>query len=207
MNYEAQGARSKLRIYYDTNLIDNDTFKQCEVESREELQAMAEEEGIYINWEAWDRVVQETRKHIEEDLKTFERKERITPIYVYDNNTSEFLGYYQSASSCGRVYGMPPAQVIYHAKRQVPINDVFFSIEEIDKVPIKEDNTKWVYVYDLHTNELKGKYRTQTEAARAYNLRDTAVGYTIKAQGGKYHKQGLRFTYQEPNEDNQYEAT
>lgn len=85
------------------------TLGYYDINTREELQAIADEENIDINWDLWDKLVKQTRKDITNNLKHHKKplytngRPRKT-VYVYNlrgtlkktfDDTKECAAYYK----------------------------------------------------------------------------------------------------------------
>lgn len=88
--------------------------------SREELQEaeLQEEEFGKINWDNWDKTVQETKKLIEKELKQFKtNKKRM--VYVYDLQDN-LIQTFPTTDQCASFYGISREQVNVYIRRNVP---------------------------------------------------------------------------------------
>lgn len=82
-----------------------DSFKSVDINSREELQAIADEEFRSINWEVWDKLVEQTKKDIKEELKGFE-KMYTNPVFVFDIWKQRVIKTFRSPQECADFYGI-----------------------------------------------------------------------------------------------------
>lgn len=192
------GGHLKLRDYY-TDWIDNDIFFGIEVNSREELMQIAEEEGLKdpIRWDNWDSLVQKTKEQLEayEYVKK-EGRRAGKPIYAYSWKTKELIKKFASASIAAEAYNTSVYTVLDHARSGKPYQDrIFFSMKYLDKAPQEDETIKWVYAFRLDTGELLGRFKTAMEASKHFGLQATRVGYIMSRQGGKYLSKNLFFTY------------
>ena len=192
------GGHLKLRDYY-TDWIDNDIFFGIEVNSREELMQIAEEEGLKdpIRWDKWDSIVQKTKEQLEayEYVKK-EGRRAGKPIYAYSWITKELIKKFASASIAAEAYNTSVYTVLDHARSGKPYQDrIFFSMEYLDKAPQEDETIKWVYAFRLDTGELLGRFKTAMEASKHFGFQATRVGYIMSRQGGKYLSKNLFFTY------------
>ena len=192
------GGHLKLRDYY-TDWIDNDIFFGIEVNSREELMQIAEEEGLKdpIKWDKWDALVQKTKEQLEayEYVKK-EGRRAGKPIYAYSWITKELIKKFASASVAAEAYNTSVYTVLDHARSGKPYQDrIFFSMKYLDKAPQEDETIKWLYAFRLDTGELLGRFKTAVEASRHFGFQSTRVGYILSQQGGKYLSKNLFFSY------------
>lgn len=81
------------------------TFQSVDINSREELQAIADEEDRTINWELWDKLVTKTKQDIKEALQGFERT-YTKPVFVYDIFKQKVIRTFKNPSDCAKYYGV-----------------------------------------------------------------------------------------------------
>lgn len=81
------------------------TFQSVDINSREELQAIADEEDREINWELWDKLVEQTKKDIKEELKGFERM-YTNPVFVFDIWKQKVIKTFKNPQECAKYYGV-----------------------------------------------------------------------------------------------------
>jgi len=86
------------------------TFQSVDINSREELQALADEEDRTINWELWDKLVTKTKKDIKEELKGFERM-YTNPVFVFDIWKQKVIKTFRNPQECAEFYGISREQV------------------------------------------------------------------------------------------------
>lgn len=86
------------------------TFQSVDINSREELQALADEEDRTINWELWDKLVEQTKQDIKEELKGFERM-YTNPVFVFDIWKQKVIKTFKNPSDCADFYGISREQV------------------------------------------------------------------------------------------------
>lgn len=189
---------NKLRDYY-TDWIDNDILFGIEVNSREELMQIAEEEGLKdpIRWDKWDALVQKTKEQLEayEYVKK-EGRRAGKPIYAYSWKTKELIKKFASASIAAEAYNTSVYTVLDHARSGKPYQDrIFFSMKYLDKAPQEDETIKWLYAFRLDTGELLGRFKTAVEASKHFGFQTTRVGYIMSQQGGKYLSKNLFFSY------------
>lgn len=192
------GGHLKLRDYY-TDWIDNDILFGIEVNSREELMQIAEEEGLKdpIRWDKWDAIVQKTKEQLEayEYVKK-EGRRAGKPIYAYSWITKELIKKFASASIAAEAYNTSVYTILDHARSGKPYQDrIFFSMKYLDKAPLEDETIKWLYAFRLDTGELLGRFKTAVEASKHFGFQSTRVGYIMSQQGGKYLSKNLFFSY------------
>ena len=81
------------------------TFQSVDINSREELQAIADEEGREINWELWDKLVTKTKEDIKEELKGFERT-YTNPVFVFDIWKQKVIKTFKNPQECANYYSI-----------------------------------------------------------------------------------------------------
>lgn len=86
------------------------TFQSVDINSREELQALADEEDRTINWSLWDKLVEQTKKDIKEELKGFERM-YTNPVFVFDIWKQKVIKTFLNPQECAEFYGISREQV------------------------------------------------------------------------------------------------
>lgn len=79
--------------------------------SREELQEAEERDEGRINWDRWDKTVEETKKLIEEELKHYTSKRGVLPtLCVYDLQ-GNLIQTFPTTRECAAFYGISTVQV------------------------------------------------------------------------------------------------
>ena len=81
------------------------TFQSVDINSREELQAIADEENRTINWSLWNKLVEQTKKDIKEELKGFERM-YTNPVFVYDIWKHRVIKTFKNPQECANYYSI-----------------------------------------------------------------------------------------------------
>lgn len=187
-----------LRDYY-TDWIDNHIFKDIEINSREELMQIAEEEGLRdpIRWDKWDALVEKTKQELDNyKRKTYKHSKFGTPIYAYDINTGELIKVFASGNQAAEHFNVAPYTIVYYAKIQKPFNnEVIFSLKPLERDELTKYKPTWIYAFKLDTNELLGKFRTPSEASKAFGLPSSKVSFLLTIQNGIFKKANLRFSY------------
>lgn len=187
-----------LRDYY-TDWIDNHIFKDIEINSREELMQIAEEEGLRdpIRWDKWDALIEKTQKDIQEyKRKMYKHSKLGTPIYAYDINSGELIKVFASGNQAAEHFNVAPYTIVYYAKMGKPFNnEVIFSLKPLERDELTKYKPTWIYAFRLDTNELLGKFRTPSEASKAFGLPSSKVSYLLTIQNGIFKKANMRFSY------------
>lgn len=196
------------RMQYDTEWIER-LFDESELYlTREELQDWEAKHHQCINWETWDRISQLTKQQLAEydysPKKTHKRGRKASNVYIYDTNTRELLRAFPSALEASEWANTSVKSILHHCKTKTPYNGFAYSFTKLEKEEVPQED--WVYAYKLDTKELLGRYKTAVDAARAFNLPISKVGYLMLVQAGRYPSQNLYFSklklWQEPK--NQY---
>jgi hypothetical protein len=86
------------------------TFQSVDINSREELQAIADEENRTINWELWDKLVTKTKQDIKQELQGFERM-YTNPVFVFDIWKQRVIKTFRNPQECAEFYGISREQV------------------------------------------------------------------------------------------------
>lgn len=94
--------------WYGDTYIEKDILKGAEdVSSRQELMELAQDEdpSPSINWDKWDKLVQQTKQDIKEELKGFERI-YTNPVFVYDIWKQRVIKIFKSPQECANYYNI-----------------------------------------------------------------------------------------------------
>lgn len=99
-----------------------DSFKSVDIDSRQELDDLAEEEGIEVNWEKWDELVTKTKQDITNELKKHKpivQKNGRMPqtVYVYNPN-ERLIKTFSSTQEAADYYHIRREQVTNYAREQ-----------------------------------------------------------------------------------------
>lgn len=86
------------------------TFQSVDIDSREELNKLAEEEGLEVQWSVWDKLVEQTKQDIKEELKGFERM-YTNPVFVFDIWKEKVIKTFRNPQECADFYGISREQV------------------------------------------------------------------------------------------------
>lgn len=81
------------------------TFQSVDISSREELQAIADEEDRTINWELWDSLVTKTKQDIKQELQGFERV-YTNPVFVFDIWKQKVIKTFKNPQECANYYNI-----------------------------------------------------------------------------------------------------
>ena len=85
------------------------SFQSVDINSRKELEDIAEEEKLDINfnnwWDRWNELVKQTKQDIKEELKGFERI-NTNPVFVYDILKQRVIKTFKSPKECANYYGV-----------------------------------------------------------------------------------------------------
>lgn len=85
------------------------SFQSVDINSRKELEDIAEEENLDINfnnwWCRWNELVKQTKQDIKEELKGFERI-NTNPVFVYDIFKQRVIKTFKSPKECAKYYGV-----------------------------------------------------------------------------------------------------
>lgn len=109
--------------WYGDTYTEKDILKGAEdVSSRQELDDLAEEEGIEVNWNRWDKLVQETKQDITKELKKHkpivQKNGRIPQtVYVYNPN-ERLIKTFSSTQEAADYYHIRREQVTNYAREQ-----------------------------------------------------------------------------------------
>lgn len=189
------------------------------VETREQLQLLADFEGITINWKKWDELVQQTKKEIENILKKQATTNK-TKVYQYNKNF-QLINTFKSILEATQYFNI----TYYALKKAIENNEIidnsilsYFNLNEIttlerqiienqekqkrierfqqkvNKQSIDNNNKKNrpVYVYSLE-GELLHTLHSMKDAARLYNIKQETVSVYIRLKK-PYQKEGIYFT-------------
>ena len=85
------------------------SFQSVDINSRKELEDIAEEEKLDINfnnwWDRWNELVKQTKQDIKEELKGFE-KINTNPVFVYDIQKQRVIKTFKSPKECAKYYNI-----------------------------------------------------------------------------------------------------
>lgn len=94
------------------------TFKGVDSDiDREELQRMADEEGIKIDWSFWDGILENV---FEEETSTEQNKSKETqPKYVYTTD-GKLINSFNTTRECAEYFGIAPETVCQYSRTEKP---------------------------------------------------------------------------------------
>lgn len=101
-----------------------DTFKGVDSNiNREELQRMADEEGIQIDWSFWDEILQ-NQSLFEEETDSTSREEpnkskETQPKYVYTTD-GKLIKSFNTTRECAEYLRIAPEAVCYYSRTEKP---------------------------------------------------------------------------------------
>lgn len=188
---------NKLNKYYNTSLIERFISDGNMYETVDELKASENdpEESGRINWDVWDKVVQDTREqvfaygnHIPPKKKPF------LEVYVY-NYDGQFVGKYGSARETAHKMGFKESTVQYLIWKNRPYQTarLYFSREQLTPEEVKETIESYKdkqskpngsngsapvpkYVYDLD-GQFIGYFESSADVAERFNITSDSVNY------------------------------
>ena len=90
------------------------SFQSVDINSRKELEDIAEEEKLDINfnkwWSLWDKLVTKTKEDIKEELKGFERM-YTNPVFVFDIWKQKVIKTFKNPQECANYYNISREQI------------------------------------------------------------------------------------------------
>ena len=165
-----------------------------DINSREELMQLAEEEGLIgevINWSKWDEVVQQTKELIEalgELLPVSQTRE----VWVYTTRTGTEIGHYNSVKEAAEALNEAPGTIQHCAYKNQPLQRAQLVIsyypltwkQVCQKANGKSNNysagkpkERWVYQAD--TKKFLGHFKDSKSVAERFGIRQDAVNYYV----------------------------
>jgi NUMOD1 domain. len=175
-----------------------------DINSREELMAMAREEGLegeVINWSKWDEVVQQTKELIEalgEMLPVSPTRE----VWVYTTVTGTLVGHYGSVKEAAEALNEPPGTIQHCCYKNTPLQraGLVFSYYpltwkevcqkangRITNYAAGKPKERWVYSED---GKYLGHFNSTEEVAKAFGITRSSVNYYV-FKDRPYHKYNL----------------
>lgn len=133
------------RIKFDKDKVE-DSFKGVESDiNREKLQRMAQEEGIRINWDFWDEILENQSVFEEEETDSTSREPNKTketqPKYVYTTD-GKLIKTFTTTRECAEYYGIAPEAVCYYSRTEKPYLKLGIIITNQPK-KVKSDKPKY----------------------------------------------------------------
>lgn len=112
-----------MKIKFDKDKVE-DSFKGVDSDiDREKLQRLADEEGIKIDWDFWDEILENQSVFEEEETdstSTEPNKSKETqPKYVYTTD-GELIKSFNTTRECAEWYGIAPEAVCQYARDEKP---------------------------------------------------------------------------------------
>lgn len=126
-----------------------DTFKGVNSDiNREELQRMADEEGIKIDWSFWDEMLQNQNifEEEEETLTEPNKSKETQPKYVY-TTYGKLIKSFDTTRECAEYYGIAPEAVCYYSRTEKPYLKLGIIITNKPK-KVKSNQPKYSKLYD-----------------------------------------------------------
>lgn len=188
----------RFTYYKEYRDIEKDVLGE-DINTREELQALADEEGIKIDWDRWDKLVQRVREMLTNtfgDLTERKTNTRVKEIWAYNLDTGKLIGHYNSSEECGQALDVGVGTVRHSASTDKPVwrLGMHFSYHPLTKEElatkrpkktvarsVKKRHNPYIkkpkWVYDLHTKKLLGQYDCTADAAEAIGMTKNQVNY------------------------------
>jgi hypothetical protein len=146
-----------------------------------------------INWENWNRIVEQTRRDIAELLKDYKQPTKLArheTSYIY-NKDGELVKEFETQLDCARFLGGNKATVSNYLKRQWNYNGYLLSLEELRPdiafalhrynrehgyIFIHGDTKKRIPIYSYNADgKLVGAYETQYKWAKVTKKGNTFI--------------------------------
>ena len=116
------------------------SFQSVDINSREELQQIADEEGRTINWELWDKLVEQTKQDITNLLEDYKKPQKhkngkpFRTVYVY-NLDSQLIGTFDSPLLASRHFNVSEIIINQCMRNKIPYfkQRLYFSTEPINQ--------------------------------------------------------------------------
>lgn len=102
----------KLRQYISSQLIDNYTL-EFDINSREELKQLEQEDQGKINWEKWDEIKQKTQDDIKRLKKKQHKRDFRFKTAAYTLDTNQLIQTFNSAADAAKYFNLKRTQVSY----------------------------------------------------------------------------------------------
>ena len=116
------------------------TFQSIDINNRKELQDIADEERIYINWTLWDELVEKTKQDITNILEDYKKPQKhkngkpFRTVYVY-NLDSQLIGTFDSPILAARHFDVNEIIINQCMRNKIPYfkQRLYFSNEPINQ--------------------------------------------------------------------------
>ena len=171
-----------------------DGMEGGDINSREDLMKIAEEEGLIgevIRWDVWDRVVQQAKADIEalgELLPVSPTRE----VWVYTTVTGTLVGHYGSVKEAAEALGEPPGTIQHCAHKNQPLQRAQLVIsyypltwkQVCQKTNGRTTNyaagkPKERWVYRESDKKFLGHFKDSKSVAERFGIRQDAVNYYV----------------------------
>ena len=164
-----------------------------DINSREELMEIAEEEGLYnpINWDVWDRSVQQAKELIEA-LGILLPVSHTREVWVYTTRTGTLLGHYNSVKEAAEALNETPGTFQHCAYKNKPLQRAELVIsyypltwkEVCQKANGRTTNysagkPKERWVYRESDGKFLGHFKDSQSVAEHFGIRRDAVNYYV----------------------------
>ena len=114
-----QQRASSMKWRFDKDKVEG-TFKGVDSDiNREELQRMAAEEGIELNFERWDKLIRDIRLEQSSDTNDAPNDSCTKPKYVY-NFDGQLIKTFKTTKECAEFYGISREAVALYARSERP---------------------------------------------------------------------------------------
>ena len=173
-----------------------DGMEGGDINSREELMKIAEEEGLIgevINWDKWQRSVDQAKASIEAlgDLPPVSLKKE---CYVYSTKTGKLIEHYGSMREAAEATGVPEGTVQHCCWKKVPLQraELAFSNTQLTHKEIVQNYSrkgnfnggakKPRWVYRLSDGKFLGEFPDSKSVAEKFGILQGAVNYYVHLQ-------------------------
>ena len=96
------------------------SFQSVDINSREELQEIADEEDRTINWELWDKLVEKTKQDIKKELKSYKKPQYINKVFVFSISRQRIIKVFNTPQDCADYYGIARETVNTYMREHKP---------------------------------------------------------------------------------------
>ena len=96
------------------------SFQSVDINSREELQAIADEEERTINWKLWDKLVQQTKQDIEKELKEYHKPQYTNKVFVFSIPRQRVIRSFQNPKQAADYYNISRETVTNYMREHRP---------------------------------------------------------------------------------------
>lgn len=167
-----------------------------DINSREELMQLAEEEGLIgevIRWDVWQRSVDQARALIEDlgDLPPVTYKKE---CYVYSTRTGKEIAHYPSLREAAEATGVAEGTVQHCCWKKVPLQrmELAFSYTPLTHKEVVQNYSRkgnfnggikkprWVYRHS--DGKFLGEFPDSKSVAEKFGIAQSAVNYYVHLQ-------------------------